>query len=124
MRRPAATAKAAIFLGFITGSWMIVDGAHRLITGDFVRYRGELGPWATLIRGIGWDPMRFAPVFLALGIAWLVIANLLLFQNTVTAWRAMIAIAVLSLWYLGFGVVIIVAALVLLLVPATRRNLA
>jgi hypothetical protein len=102
---------------------MIVDGAHRLITGDFVRLRGQLGPWAALVQRLGLEPMNLAPLFLALGILWLVVANLFLFQNSPTSWRALVALAILSLWYLGFGLALDVATLILLLVPATRAAL-
>lgn len=120
---PPVTGKVAIALAFITGTWMLVEGLHRLIAGDYVRMHGQLGPWANLLRHTGIDPMRAAPLFIAWGIAWLVIANLYLFRNTEVSWRGMIVAVVLSFWYAGFATVLEIVQLVLLLLPRTRRVL-
>ncbi|QPP10126.1 hypothetical protein G4Z16_31055 [Streptomyces bathyalis] len=45
----------------VTGGWMLFDGLHALVTGDFVTpssgtHAGRLGPWADLVSGIGLDP--------------------------------------------------------------------
>lgn len=44
----------------VTGGWMLFDGLHALVTGDFVTpgsgaHAGRLGPWAGLLSGIGPD---------------------------------------------------------------------
>lgn len=50
----------------IIGGWMLFDGVHALVTGDFVTPKegahvGRLGPWATLVSGVGLAP-RSLPV--------------------------------------------------------------
>lgn len=120
---PPRTAQAAIVLGFLLGTWMLVDGTHRMITGDFIRLHGQLGPWATLASAAGLDPMRLGWVIVLFGVFWMVIPNIYLFQNRGANWRAMVILIVLSSWYVGSGTALLLPALVLLILPATRRGL-
>lgn len=120
---PPTSAKIAIGLGFILGTWTFVDGAHRLITGDFVRIHGKLGPWADLVRWLGANPMQFGPVLMVLGIAWLVASNVYLFRNSPASWRGMLLMVIFSSWYAGVASVGLVLQLLLLLWPTTRAAL-
>ncbi|MGH9482982.1 MAG: hypothetical protein ACRD1L_12920 [Terriglobales bacterium] len=120
---PPATAQAAIVLGFLCGIWMLVDGANQLITGDYIRLHGQLGPWARFVAAAGLDPMRLGWVIVLFGALWMVVPNLYLFQNVSANWRAMVILIVLSSWYLGWGTALLLPALILLLLPATRKAL-
>ncbi|HZT72123.1 MAG TPA: hypothetical protein VE996_00550 [Terriglobales bacterium] len=120
---PPLAAKIAIALGFVLGTWLFVDGVHRLITGDFVRIHGKLGPWADLVRWLGGNPMQFAPVLIVLGAAWLVAANVYLFQNSPASWRGMLLMVIFSSWYAGLASLALVVQLCLLLWPSTRAAL-
>lgn len=120
---PPVPGRIAIILGFILGTWSLVDGLLRLITGDFVRIHGKLGPWANLVGRAGLNPMDFGPVLLVMGIVWLVAANLYLFRNTVSSWKLLLIVVILSSWYVGVATLFGVAQVALLLTPATRRAL-
>ncbi|MGH9394215.1 MAG: hypothetical protein ACRD1E_08605 [Terriglobales bacterium] len=113
-----------MILGFLLGSWLLTDGLHRLITGDFLRLHGQLGPWAQLVARVGLDPMRLGLPIALFGVLWMLVPNLYLFQNRPRAWVAMLLLIVASGWYLGAATVLLLAQLVLLLLPATRRGLA
>lgn len=120
---PPFPGKVAIALSFILGTWSLVDGLHRLITGDFVRIHGQLGPWANLVGRAGLNPMQFGPVLIVMGLAWLVAGNLYLFQNSVASWKFLLIVVLVSSWYVGVGTFVEVAEVALLLVPATRHAL-
>lgn len=111
---PAVAAQAAIVLGFLLGTWMLLDGLHFCITGRYLNLAATrpLGP-ATLM----------AILSIAFGALWMIIPNLLLFQNRPAPWKAMLVLIVASSWYVGAATPLLVAMLLLLLLPATRRRL-
>ena len=112
-RLPPAPARAAILLGFLTGTWALVEGLNRWITGHGLRLDGYAGPWAA-----------WGVAAAALGALWMVVGNLYLFQNRLPNWKAMMVLVVVSSWFAGWATPVLVAQLVLLLLPATRHALA
>ncbi|TAN24599.1 MAG: hypothetical protein EPN33_02210 [Acidobacteria bacterium] len=111
---PPAPAQAAIILGFLLGTWMLVDSVHCWITGTYVRVPAHL---------FGWTPAMSGLVFL-FGVLWMLVPNLYLFQNRLSTWKAMVILVVVSSWSLGLATPVLCAQLVLLLLPHTRRALA
>jgi len=109
---PPAPAQAAIVLGFLLGSWTLVEGLELVITGRAVMIAGHAGPWAA-----------WGAAAALLGAAWMLVGNLYLFQNRSAAWKAMAILVVLSSWGAGWALPVLLAQLVLLLLPATRRGL-
>ncbi|HUX66135.1 MAG TPA: hypothetical protein VMV31_01460 [Terriglobales bacterium] len=109
---PPAPAQAAIVLGFLIGTWTLVDGLHIWITGHTVLIVGHSGPWAA-----------WGVAGALLGAAWMLVGNLYLFQNRSASWKAMAVLVVLSSWGAGWGLAALLAQLALLLLPATRRGL-
>ena len=120
---PPPTGQAAIILGFLLGTWMVTDGLHRIITGDFIRLRGQLGPWAHLVARAGVNPMQMGVPIASLGVLWMFVPNLYLFQNRQTAWCGMLVLIAASAWYLGPATLVLGVTLVLLLLPSTRAGL-
>lgn len=117
---------AVVTLALLNGAYMVFDGFHAFLTGDFVtpdsgEYAGQLGPWAALVEGVGLDPrgVFMKSVFVALGASWLAAAGLYTARID-WAWIAVASVAVGTLWYLvvGTGVSAVVLSLVL-----TRRFL-
>jgi len=52
---------ALVALIALEAGWLAFDGAHAILTGDYVTpstgpHAGQLGPWAALARAIGVDP--------------------------------------------------------------------
>lgn len=103
------TAWALLALAIITGGWMLFDGLRALTAGDYTTpssgpFAGQLGPWAYIVSAVVLDPrstfMKLA--FALIGLLWLVsgVANVL---GVGWARGALIASAVLSLWFLPFG---------------------
>jgi hypothetical protein len=102
-----------VILIFPMALWMLFDGIHVLVEG---KYFGppKPGPWSILFIKAGIDPFSLGPMFILFGVAWLVCLSAFLARQT---WGrpAMLAMAVLSLWYLPFGTFSAVLCIALLL---------
>ncbi|SCK59163.1 hypothetical protein [Streptomyces sp. WMMB 322] len=120
------TGWAVVVLVAVVGGWMLFDGLHALITGDFVTpaggtHAGRLGPWADLVSGIGGDPRSLLVKWTFVGYAAAYLISVAAFAaGAVQAWWAVALLAVLGLWYLPFGTVANLVVLVLLLTPSLR----
>ena len=108
-------------LGVLTAGWMAFDGAHALVTGDFVTaasgdHAGQLGPWASLLGSLGLDPRDTGVkvFFLAFGLTYLGVLVAFL-RGQRRARRPLIACAAVALLYLPFGTMTSAFALWLLL---------
>lgn len=100
-----------LILGLVEGSWMTFDGARALIVGDYVTpssgaHAGELGPWNYLVKAVGIPPRSTAMklIFVAYGLAWLIVSSAFAFHAP-WAWRAMLIASFATLWYLPVGTV-------------------
>ena len=109
-----------IILITLTAGWMLVDGLHALTVGDYFtpassEYAGQLGPWTLLVQALGIEPRStfMKLVFVIYGIAALIaVAGFTL--NQPWGRNALIAIALLGLWYLPIGTAANVVALIFL----------
>src|SRR5262249_53093055 len=100
-------------LSFVNGAYLLFDGLHWVVAGDFIRIGGRLGRWADLVATVGTNPMRLGTAFLVLGAAWCAGAAGLLLRRR-WARRITATLAVVSLPYLVFGTLISAAILILL----------
>ncbi len=100
-----------VVLLVIVGAWMVFDGAHALVTGDYVTpssgpHAGRLGPWSALVEAVGIEA-RSTPMmlgFVVIGSLHLLAAVSLALGVGPTGW--IVGVAALSgLWYLPFGTV-------------------
>ncbi len=98
-----------IILALIEGLWMGFDGTRALTVGDYITPRsgaraGELGPWHYVVESVGIAPrsVLMKIIFIAFGLAWLIIAGALL-RRVPWAVNATLIAAVLTLWYLPVG---------------------
>lgn len=107
--------RLVIVLALVAATWMLVDGGRALVTGDYARVEGELGPWAMLVAGLGIDPLSLGmrAFFVFYGAAWLAATGTFAF-NVRGSRGAMIAFAVCSLWYFVIGTVSSLVQLALL----------
>lgn len=106
---------------------MAFDGSHAFITGDYVTpsegpYSGQLGPWAGLVSAAGVPPRSAAmkSTFIVYGFVWLACCVPFVLRRP-WAWRAMLALAIGSLWYLVVGTVTSTLLIGLLMAPPLRR---
>ena len=119
---------AVVVLALIEGGWLLFDGLHAMITGDYVtpksgQHAGQLGPWARLWLAVGVDPRGFfvQAVHVTLGGVWM--GSLAAFLSGASwAWTAMLACAVAGLWYLPFGTLLSILQVALLLLVASRSG--
>jgi len=108
-----------IVLALMEGLWMGFDGTRALTVGDYVTPRsgaraGELGPWHYIVESVGIAPRSTSMkiVFVAFGLAWLIIAAALV-RRVPWAVNAALIGAVLTLWYLPVGTAFGVIAIAL-----------
>ncbi len=117
-----------VLLAFLSAGWLAFDGAHALVTGDYVTPRsgphaGQLGPWSKLLAALGLDPRSLFVkwVHLVIGTAWLGAIVAFAFRVRL-AWGAMLMCAIAGLWYLPFGTLISLIVIGLLMLPGVRRQ--
>jgi hypothetical protein len=98
-----------VILALIEGLWMGFDGTRALTVGDYVTPRsgaraGELGPWHYIVESVGIAPRSalMKIIFVAFGLAWLIVAGAML-RRVPWAVNAALIGAVLTLWYLPVG---------------------
>ncbi len=101
-------------LALITGGYQVADGIHVLATGV---YMGPATPgmWRHVLGAAGIDPYGFGPGFVVLGVCWLVALASLLATRSGPAWWSLLAVAVLTLWYLPVGTLTALASIVVLI---------
>jgi hypothetical protein len=105
---------------WVMGWWLLFDGLHQRVFGDYVRIGGQLGPWANLAQAVGVAPAQLALVFVALGGGLLGASFGVMLRRPWGYYTALVLSAV-SLLYLGFGTPVALACLLLLLLPPSRR---
>ena len=110
-----------VLLVFLTAGWMLFDGTRAFLVGDYVtpktgEYAGQLGPWTILVKAVGIEPRStlMKSIFVLYGLVALVIA-VCFALGLAWARTAMIVVCALGLWYLPFGTLANVIALILLL---------
>ena len=117
-----------VVVAFIAAGWLAFDGAHALVTGNYVTQRsgphaGQLGPWSKLLTAMALDPRSLFVkwLHLVIGTAWL--GAIVAFAFRVRrAWGAMLVGAIAGLWYVPFGTLISLIVIGLLMLPGVRRQ--
>lgn len=101
----------AIVFGFLQGTWDMVDGLNRVVTGGFLPFHEWLAPGA-----------HAAWLLVIVGAGWMLAGNVFLFQATARARSGFLAMIVVSSYYAGWLVLLPVAQLALLLIEASRAS--
>lgn len=114
-----------IILITLTAGWMLADGLRALTSGDYFtpvsgEYAGQLGPWVLFVQALGIEPRSIfmKTLFVVYGITAL-IAVTGFALNQPWGRNALIAVALLGLWYLPIGTAANVVALILLFLKRT-----
>ncbi len=113
------TVRAYFALSWLIGWWMVYDGLHGRMFGDYVRMDGQLGPWAGLVSAVGLDPLSLSWFFIVLGSAFLATSFGLYFGQRWARTVGLVASGI-SLLYVGFGLPVAVLCLALLWLKPTR----
>lgn len=122
------TGWVVVILAILTGGWMAFDGSWALASGDYLTaangsYAGQLGPWAQVVTSVGLQPRSMPVEALIAGYGLLALAMGVCFALRLSwAWRGMLAISALGLWYLPVGTAAGLVTLVLLLLPPLRSR--
>ncbi|GAB4327245.1 MAG: hypothetical protein Kow0074_22480 [Candidatus Zixiibacteriota bacterium] len=113
-------------LAVLVAAWMLIDGIHALVTGDYVTpssgdHAGQLGPWSSVVSAVGIPPRStvMKAIFVIYGALWLgVLVGFVMRQSW--AGKALLVAAIGSLWYLPFGTLFGVVQIVLLILILRR----
>ena len=108
-----------LLLSWLLGWWLALDGLHQRLWGDYIRLGGQLGPWASLARALSIDPQRLGMTFVALGFA-VIGASFGVVLRRRWGYTAALVTSALCMLYVGFGLPVALACLILLLLPASR----
>jgi hypothetical protein len=107
-----------LVIAILNGGWMLFDGVHVLVKG---KYFGppQPGPWSQVVTAVGLNPFSLGPLFVGLGLLWIVAAGGIL-QGSSWAWLLAVIVSVASLWYIPIGTLLsVIAILILLLFKAS-----
>ena len=92
-----------LVLATLNGAWMVFDGAHVLFKGKYIG-PPEPGPWSKIVAKVGLDPFSLGPLFIVLGLIWIVAAISIL-QGSSWGWLLALSISFATLWYISIGTV-------------------
>jgi hypothetical protein len=99
-------------IALLAGGWMVFDGVHVLARGKYFGPERP-GPWSVPFERAGVNPFALGPLFVTLGVLWLVFAAAALGGHAWGRTGAAI-VAVASLWYFPLGTILALVYLVLL----------
>jgi hypothetical protein len=97
----------------LNGVYMFLDGVFVLLKGKYIGPE-KPGPWAELFYKLNVDVFKLGPVFIALGLLWLMWLYSLWTQQS-WSWAFGIVISILTLWYLPAGTILSLMVLGILL---------
>lgn len=105
-------------LGLVIGGYMLLDGLF-VISNE--RYIGteKPGPWAQVFYQLDIDVFKLGPLFVVLGLLWL-IWSVNLWANKKWTYFFGLAISILSSWYLPLGTLLSIIIFILLLKNKNR----
>jgi hypothetical protein len=103
-----------IILAFANGIFMTMDGFHVMIKGKYIGPK-KPGPWANLFYKLKIDVFKLGPLFIILGVNWLIFIYALWTNQDWTLIFGLI-ISVLTLWYIKIGTFISIITITLLLI--------
>ena len=101
-------------LAFANGIFMTMDGFHVMIKGKYIGPE-KPGPWANLFYKLKIDVFKLGPLFIILGLSWLLWLYGLWYNQDWTFIFGLI-ISVLTLWYIKVGTFISIITIALLLI--------
>ncbi len=109
---------AIVLLSLANGAWMLLDGTHVLLKGKYIGPE-KPGPWSSLVTALGIDPFKIGPLFLTLGIFWILFA-VAQASGQGFAWWMGFLVAVATLWYIPVGTIVSIIVLSLLILIKMR----
>jgi hypothetical protein len=99
-------------LGFLNGSYMLLDGIYVLLKGKYIGPE-KPGPWSCLFYKFDMDVFKLGPLFIAFGLLWLTwLYGLWAKQNW--AYVLGIIMSILTLWYMPVGTIFSIVILLVL----------
>ncbi len=100
-------------LAFANGIFMTMDGLHVMMKGKYIGPE-KPGPWATIFYKLKINVFKLGPLFIILGLSWLIFIYTLWTNQEWTLIFGVI-ISALTLWYIKVGTFISIITIALLL---------
>ena len=111
-----------VILSSLNYGFMAFDGFRALTIGDYIRpktgeHAGQLGPWSKLVSAVGIDPESTSMklIFVAFGLTGLFLTVAFGFKLD-WAWKSLLILSFLSLWYLVPGTALSIIQIILLFI--------
>lgn len=101
-------------LALANGIFMTMDGSHVIMKGKYIGPE-KPGPWANIFYKLKIDVFKLGPLFVILGLSWLVLTYALWTNQEWTLIFGVI-ISILTLWYIKVGTFISIITIALLLI--------
>ena len=98
---------------------MLLDGIYVILKGKYIG-PDKPGPWANLFYKLDINVFKLGPLFIILGIVWLIFL-FGLWTNQSWTYLLGLIIAILTLWYLPFGTLL--ATIILIVLLTSRQKL-
>lgn len=93
-----------LILSVLNGGWMIFDGLHVIKKGKYFGPETP-GAWRLIVTKMGVDPFSIGPVFIVLGLLW-IITSAALVSALPWGYMSLALTAVATLWYIKIGTII------------------
>ena len=108
-------------LGLLNGCYMLIDGLYVMFKGKYIGPE-KPGPWAEIFYNLNVNVFKLGPLFVAVGLLWLVWLYSLW---TDQSWSYMfgIIISILTFWYLPVGTLFSVIILLVLILAKHKLGI-
>ncbi len=102
---------------------MMFDGTLALVRGSYVAPGGQLGPWQYVVSALGIAPLSLGMkiAFVVLGAAYILSAAAYAFYRPLGG-LYLVAVAILTLWYLPLGTLLSLIVLASIMIDAFRMR--
>jgi len=110
-----------IILGLLNGLYMVTDGIFVMFKSKYIGPE-KPGPWANLFYKLNIDVFKLGPLFIVLGLMWLIFLFGLQTNQNWTFLLGML-VSIFTLWYLPIGTIISVIVILLLISSRAKMGL-
>ncbi|NOU17057.1 MAG: hypothetical protein HOO91_05815 [Bacteroidales bacterium] len=105
-------------LALIIGGYMLIDGIYVILKGKYIDPE-KSGLWANLFNKLNIDVFQLGPLFICMGLFWL-IWIFALWANQIWTFGFGLFVSVLTLWYISVGTLF---SIIIVLLFAAKHKL-
>jgi len=109
----------AAILALVNGCYMLIDGIYVILKGKYIGPE-KPGPWANLFIKLNIDVFQLGPLFICMGLFWL-IWIFALWTNQFCTFGFGLFVSILTLWYIPVGTLFSIIIIIILLFTAKHK---